>query len=367
MDEDDLERRVADLERQLAEAKAAARAADAPAQPDPAQAGAIDAQAQRLAAALQADRNRQYGQALGFRKGGHTSGPSGPEMAQLREALKRAVIDAGLSQEQYREVLDRAGLSAGGMMKVGGKVVYQSCSPNDPVVLLPRARQSGYRPAPDDARLAPAPRRIPATFWFAEMLPFRWWYVWALGLVGTAVGCGLIIVWMSVPIGFSIVAVLTLVAIYAFSWAGAGKRFELLKWGQVATVTGTQILSRGTYYSGTTYSNAKLPVARGWQVERPFYSGPSTKTLITYTLNGAPGQLVVSGREYFGGVVLADPRNPARALCVTSFPYDLDRDASGNWIGTLRTGLQIGMAAWLVIVVSWLGLAVAVALLGTTG
>ncbi len=160
---------------------------------------------------------------------------------------------------------------------------------------------------------------------------------------------------------------LTLAAIYAFNSAAARKRFELLKWGQVATVTGKRTLSRGTYYSGTTYSNAKLPVARGWHVERPFYSGPSTKTLISYTVNGAPGELVVSGREYYDGVVLADPRNPARALCMTSFPYDLDHDAAGNWTGTLRTGLQIGMAAWLIIVVGWLGLAASVALPGVTG
>ncbi len=378
MDGDDLEKRVAELERQLAEAKAAARAADAAAPPGAVQ-DAIDVHAQRLAAALQADRDRQYAQALGFRKGMQTGGPSGPEMAQLREAFKRAVLDAGLTQEQYREVLERAGLQAGGMIKVGGQVVYQSCSPTDPVFLMPRGRRAALRggagdwrqaalpAASADSQLAPAPRRVPAAFLFAEMLPFRWWYVFALGLVGTGIGFGLIIVWMHVPMGFSVAAVLTLAAIYAVNSAAARKRFELLKWGQVATVTGTRTLSRGTYYSGTTYSNAKLPVARGWHVERPFYSGPSTKTLISYTINGAPGELVLSGREYYGGVVLADPRNPARALCVTSFPYDLDRDASGNWIGSLRTGLQIGMAAWLIIVVSWLGLAVSVALLGLTG
>lgn len=36
------------------------------------------------------------------------------------------------------------------------------------------------------------------------------------------------------------------------------------------------------------------------------------------------------GREYIDGVILADQREPRRALCVTSFPYDLDRDGTGH-------------------------------------
>jgi hypothetical protein len=56
-------------------------------------------------------------------------------------------------------------------------------------------------------------------------------------------------------------------------------------------------------------------------------------------------------------VVLADSRDPARALCVTSFPYDLNRDESGNWIGRLRRGLKVGMSAWLFIVITWLAVA----------
>ena len=133
------------------------------------------------------------------------------------------------------------------------------------------------------------------------MLAFRWWYVFALLIVGVAP----IALWMSVPLASSVVAVAALVSIYAFNVQGAAKRFALLKWGQVATVTDTQIISRGTYYSGTTYSNVRLPVAHGWTVERSWYSGPSTKTRIRYKLNGSPGELVVKGREYIDGVVLA--------------------------------------------------------------
>jgi hypothetical protein len=73
---------------------------------------------------------------------------------------------------------------------------------------------------------------------------------------------------------------------------------------------------------------------------RDRYSGPNVKTRISYTLDNCQGELAVSGREYTDGVVLADQRDPARARCVTSFAYDLDRDASGNWVGRLRPRLN---------------------------
>jgi hypothetical protein len=102
---------------------------------------------------------------------------------------------------------------------------------------------------------------------------------------------------------------------------------------------------------------APLPIAHGWQVKRPLYSGPNVKTRVRYSLNGFQGELTVSGREYIDGVVLADSRNPSRALCVTSFAYDLNRDESGNWIGRIRPRLLLGMAVWVVVVIVWLGLA----------
>jgi hypothetical protein len=207
-----------------------------------------------------------------------------------------------------------------------------------------------------DSRLAEPPRRIPAAFWLAELLGFRWWYF----LVLMIVGLGPLALWMKVPAAFTVIVVLTLLGIYGFQLWGMNKRFALLKWGQVAHVTGSQIVSQGTYYGGTTLKNMKVPIAHGWKVIRPMYSGPSTKTLIRYTLNGVPGELTVSGREYLDGVVLADPRQPAQALCVTSFAYDLDRDESGNWTGRIRPGLMFGMALWLTVSIGWLALAAVV-------
>ena len=217
---------------------------------------------------------------------------------------------------------------------------------------------SRRRPAPPaDGTLAPGPRRVPATFVLAELLPFRWWYIWGLFMVGVA----LIAVWAAQPLAFAVTAVTALVVIYGFQLFGAARRLALLKWGEVATVTGSDVVTRGTYYSGTTWSNAFLPVAHGWSVDRPRYSGPSTKTQLSYRLGDYEGQITVRGREYYDGVVLADPRNPARAMCVTSFAFDLDRDSSGNWVGRLRPRLVVGMVVWAVVMIGWLVLAFFVA------
>ena len=330
MDQDDPEKRSAELERQLAEAKAAARGQQvlqptAPPAPTPGAMESIAGLAGEMAAAW--DEHLR------------TGSDWGAEIRMRRDRMNRAVAESGLSPTQFHEVYSQALRQARLDRQFGVR------------------RPAGFVAAPVDSRLAEPPRRIPTAFLLAELLPFRWWYIWALSMVGIAP----IAVWMSVPLAFPVAAVLALLGIYAFNFRGTTKRFALLTWGQVATVTGSQITSRGTYYSGTTYFNCPLPVAHGWMVRRPFYSGPSTKTRIRYTVNGFPGELSVSGREYYDGVVLADRRNPARALCVTSIPYDLDRDESGNWTGRLRPALMVGMAVWVVIVIGWLAAAAVIA------
>lgn len=202
-----------------------------------------------------------------------------------------------------------------------------------------------------ELELADAPRKVPFGFVLAELLPFRWWYLFAMFLVAIPP----IIVWIMQPELVLPSSLVVLVVFYGVQFRNARERFALLKWGQVATILGSEVLSRGTYYGGTTYSNVVLPVASGWTVTRPWWSGPKTKTRIRYSLDGYQGDLTVGGREYIDGVVLADQRRPERALCVTSFPYDLDRDQTGNWTGRLRVRLQVGMICWLVIMICWVG------------
>ncbi len=209
----------------------------------------------------------------------------------------------------------------------------------------------GAPPPPPDTRLADPPRRVPIRFMLAELLPFRWWYLFAMFMVAIPP----IIVWITNPGLLAPAAVITIVVIYACQLWRARTRLALLTWGRVAQVVDVDVNSRGTYYSGTTYSNVWLPQAHGWTVTRQLWSGPSTKTTVRYTLDGHQGELRLSGRSYDDGVILADQRHPERALCVSSFAYDLDRDESGNWVGRLRARLMIGMAVWALIVVGWLG------------
>lgn len=202
-----------------------------------------------------------------------------------------------------------------------------------------------------DTRLADAPRRVPLSFVLAEVLPFRWWYLFALFMVAIPP----IIVWIMNPRLLAPAAVAALLLVYGLQFRTARKRLALLRWGRVAQVASSDISSRATYYGGTTYSNVWLPQAHGWTVTRQLWSGPSTTTVVRYELDGHQGELKVRGRAYDDGVILADSRHPDRALCVSSFPYDLDRDESGNWIGGLRVRLMIGMVVWVLVVVGWLG------------
>jgi hypothetical protein len=216
--------------------------------------------------------------------------------------------------------------------------------------------------APPDSRLSEPPRRVPISFILAELLPFRWWYLFAMFMVAIPP----IILWITNPELAAPVALAVLVAIYAFQLWTARKRLALLKWGRVATVVGSDVTSRATYYSGTTWSNVWLPQAHGWNVTRELWSGRNVKTMLRYSLDNYQGELKISGRSYDDGVVLADSRHPDRALCVSSFAYDLDRDDAGNWIGHLRTRLKIGMVAWFLIMIVWLVMATAIST-GTLG
>lgn len=213
--------------------------------------------------------------------------------------------------------------------------------------------QTTQHPERAGAELARPPRRVPLSFWLAELLPFRWWYVCTL----LAVGAAPVALWVQLPKAFAAVAVLTLAGIYVVQLREARTRIELLRWGRAATVNGTETVPHTTYSTVKTWYNVYLPVAHGWTVTRCRWSGADTTTKVYYALDGRPGSLVVRGREYVDGVILADERDRARARCVTSFAYDLDRDLTGNWVGRLRPRLRVGMACWLVIVVGWLALA----------
>jgi hypothetical protein len=89
-------------------------------------------------------------------------------------------------------------------------------------------------------------------------------------------------------------------------------QLALLKWGEVATVKTADVASVGTY-----------------------------------------GELTLHGLPYDDGVILADSRRPNRALCVSSFPYDLERDQSGNWVGQVAPRVITGSVLMIAVLVVW--------------
>ncbi|WP_155992886.1 hypothetical protein [Nocardioides sp. URHA0020] len=206
------------------------------------------------------------------------------------------------------------------------------------------ARFAGPPRTPDVAPLAPPPRSVPIAFRLA-VFSWSWWEQFGLVIGFT----GPIALWgffpWTIPLGL-IAALVTIVVLRGRrSWV----RLRLLKWGQVASVTGAQELSQGTYYSGVTYSNMIVPQARGWDVTRDFYSGPATTTQISYSLAGVPGTLRLRGLPYDDGVVLADSRKPSVALCVSSFPYAVKPDAGGELVGRLRARAWLGIVLTMLI------------------
>jgi hypothetical protein len=165
------------------------------------------------------------------------------------------------------------------------------------------------------AMLADPPRPVPMTYRLATF-DFSWIELWGLLMVGVAPIALWGLVPESRPIGLVVVAALVI----AFRVRRYVRRTRILKWGKVATVTNSDLINRGTYYSGTTYSNVRLRTARGWNTTTQWYSGPGHTTDVQYSLDGTTATLRLRGLPYVDGVILADSRRPTRAMCVSQFP-----------------------------------------------
>jgi hypothetical protein len=193
-------------------------------------------------------------------------------------------------------------------------------------------------PSSELARLAEPPRRIPPSF---RVAAFAWSWYEAFGVFLLVVAP--IALWgffpQLIPSGL-----ISAIAVIAYIRGGkAVRRLALVKRGEVATVTNADELSRGTYYSGVTYSNMWVTQAHGWDVTRGMYSGPASRTRIDYSVGGVAGSFVLRGLPYAGGVVLADPQRPSVALCVNQFVYDVKPGADGAMVGGLRASTWVGI------------------------
>jgi hypothetical protein len=193
--------------------------------------------------------------------------------------------------------------------------------------------------------LAAPPRRVPLAF-IAAAFGWRWWEAWAFFMIGVAP----IALWILIPWTAPVVWTATLLVAIGLRVRTDWANVRLLRRGTVAEDVRLREDRTGTYYRGVTYQNVRMSVAHGWQVTRQWYSGPGTKSVLDFTVDGRPGSITLHGLPYEDGVILADPNDPGRAKCVSQFPYDLDRDPSGNWIGAVPTRVWVGsfftLALW---------------------
>lgn len=260
-------------------------------------------------------------------------------VAEPVTAPATAVSDADRRRSQARDVI--AGLAAEGLHAERRSAPAGRLDPLAST-WLPDDNQ------PPASRLAPTPRAVPLAFKLV-VFPFRFWTLFALFMVSVAP----LALWIFLPVAGIFAVAGTFLVLTFVTLRRRHLRHVLLKWGEVATVTGTNLLSAGTYYSGTTYQNVRLAQARGWKVTRQWYSGPGYKTRVAYQVGTGTGSLVIRGREYRDGVILADPRHPERALCVSSFPYDIEPDYSGNWTATVPKRVLASSLVMDLIVLAW--------------
>jgi len=194
------------------------------------------------------------------------------------------------------------------------------------------------------APLAEPPRHVPFTFRLATF-DLSVWELFIL-FIGAVSGGFL---WLTVDYAAPIALIAACVGIAVFRVRKYVRRIGMLTWGKVASVTNSDEIARGTYYSGTTYQNMFVRQAQGWDVHSRLYSGPASVTTVNYSLDGQNGSLDVKGLPYANGVVLADSRKPSRAMVVSQFPYSVKPDDSGNYVGTLSAWRWGGVIATLVV------------------
>jgi hypothetical protein len=263
-----------------------------------------------------------------------------PEIAaQVQDALRQAQTRLAEFQASYPQAMAANPAAQESLRQVLGQVGMAGYVPGP----------APSTPPPPDFPLSAPPRPVPLSYRLF-LLPWSTWTVFALFMIAVSP----IAVWIFWPIVGVAVAIVVFLGIMVLAMRKYVRLMGLLRWGQQATSVEAVPLDVGTYYSGTTYQNMRLPIARGWQVTRKFYSGPGTKTRVRYQLGEATGELTLRGREYIDGVILVNSRKPEIAACVTAIPFDLaERTPSGDWSGRVRKGTIIGAVAMFVFVIGW--------------
>lgn len=213
-----------------------------------------------------------------------------------------------------------------------------------------RVEKDVFLPDPDKVeRLAPGPRPVPlgARLATTTLGPVELFVLLMLGVCPLAL-------WILVPGSLLVAATAGAVLVGLRATRLCRRRVPVLRWGEVATVTAAH-----ESLGSSSYTNVPMRRARGWDARWEGYTGQGRSTELSYTVAGRPGTLRVGGAPYEGGVVLADPRDPASALCVSQLWFSVKPGSDGQlprglsfvaWLGVLLT---LGSLAVMVVVAGW--------------
>jgi hypothetical protein len=196
--------------------------------------------------------------------------------------------------------------------------------------------------------LAEPPRSVPLAYRLAA-LSLGGWEAFALLMALVAP----IAVWIASPLLRTLALVVGAAVLVVTRLRRYDRRVGILRWGRVATVTTTTSRS-----SSSSFTNWPMRQARGWDVTTVLHTGSGTTTDVSYQVDGHSGTLRVRGLPYVDGVVLADSRNPQRAMAVSQFQHSVKPGVDGQLVGWLAPGRWAWVVVSLVLEVGVVALAV---------
>lgn len=178
------------------------------------------------------------------------------------------------------------------------------------------------------------PRWVPLSVPLAGVLAWDWRESFAVLMV-LAIGVGL---WIRVPELIPLVLLALLSGCVSVRARRIAAWMRVLRWARVADVVTVDTASAGAV-------TRRISHARGWNVQRRWYTGEILVSTVRYTVEGEHGYVSVRGLEYADGVIVASSKDPSTALCISDFPCDLRLDGRGRWTASLPRGFWGGGAA----------------------
>lgn len=203
-------------------------------------------------------------------------------------------------------------------------------------------------PGPETVdRLVPAPRGVPLSMRVGATAagPTELFVLYLLAISPIAL-------WLLVPWALLVAVCLGITVVGLRCVQRYQRLVPLLRDGEVATV-----VAATETMGASSYTNWPVRVARGWTSRWTSYSGQSRRTTLRYRIDGVERELTVTGAPYDGGVVLAAPRRPDDAVCVSQLPFSARPGPDGQ----LQGGLTV--MGWVSVLLTLGGLAAMVLVL----